>query len=48
MLLNRVAQSGYPLAGAPDVLHLVHVLTGFAFVDELAAPTVTPLPSRPN
>lgn len=36
VLLNRVAQAGHPLAGSPDVVHLVHALTGFAFVDELS------------
>ncbi len=48
VLLNRVAQAGHPLAGAPDVVHLVHVLTGFAFVDELSGPDHDPVDAAPQ
>jgi AcrR family transcriptional regulator len=37
VLLARVTEAGHPGADSADVLHAVHVLTGFAFVDEFAA-----------
>jgi AcrR family transcriptional regulator len=43
VLLGRIADAGHPLAGSPDVLHMVHVLTGFAFVDELSGPDREPV-----
>jgi AcrR family transcriptional regulator len=42
VLLDRVAGAGHPLANAPDVLRLTHVLTGFAFIDELSGPDGDP------
>jgi AcrR family transcriptional regulator len=37
ILLTRAAEAGYRGAASPDVLHATHVLTGFAFFDELAS-----------
>jgi len=42
VLLGRVAEAGHPLAGTPDVVHVIHVLTGFAFIDELSGPDGDP------
>jgi AcrR family transcriptional regulator len=36
VLLARVAEAGHPVSDRPDVVHAVHVLTGFAFIDEFA------------
>jgi AcrR family transcriptional regulator len=38
VLLARVTEAGHPLAGTPEAVHTAHVLTGFAFVDELGGP----------
>jgi len=48
VLLDRVANAGHPRAGAPDVVHLVHVLTGFAFIDELSGPDGDPAGVAPE
>ena len=48
VLLDRVAAAGHPRAAAPDVVHLVHVLTGFAFIDELAGPDSDPSAAAPQ
>ena len=36
VLLTRAARAGHAGADSPEVLHATHVLTGFAFVDDLA------------
>jgi AcrR family transcriptional regulator len=36
VLLARVTETGHPLSGTPEAVHTAHVLTGFAFVDELS------------
>jgi AcrR family transcriptional regulator len=36
VLLARVAEAGHTGADSPAVVHAVHVLTGFAFIDEFA------------
>jgi AcrR family transcriptional regulator len=48
VLLGRIADGGNPLAGTPDVVRLVHVLTGFAFVDELSGPDRDPADIAPH
>jgi AcrR family transcriptional regulator len=48
VLLDRVAAAGHPGAGAPDIVHLVHVLTGFAFIDELSGPEGDPATIAPQ
>jgi AcrR family transcriptional regulator len=48
VLLARVSAAGHPQADTPDVVHLVHVLTGFAFVDELSGPDGDPAGVAPK
>jgi AcrR family transcriptional regulator len=48
VLLGRVAEAGNPGADAPDAVHLVHVLTGFAFIDELGGPDGDPASIAPQ
>lgn len=48
VLLGRVGDAGNPLAGTAAVLHTVHVLTGFAFVDELSGPDGDPAKVAPQ
>jgi AcrR family transcriptional regulator len=48
VLLDRVAGAGHPGADAPDVLHTMHVLTGFAFVDEFAGADSDPVDIAPQ
>jgi AcrR family transcriptional regulator len=36
VLLTRAARAGHAGADSPEVLHAIHVLTGFAFVDDFA------------
>ena len=43
VLLDRIAVSGHAPGATPDVLRTAHVLTGFAFVDELAGPEGDPV-----
>jgi AcrR family transcriptional regulator len=48
VLLDRLAGAGHPLANAPGAVHLVHVLTGFAFIDELSGPDGDPADVAPQ
>jgi AcrR family transcriptional regulator len=48
VLLERVAEAGHPHARAPETVHLVHVLTGFAFIDELSGPDGDPVNIAPR
>jgi AcrR family transcriptional regulator len=48
VLLDRIAGAGHPHANAPDVVHLVHALTGFAFIDELSGPDGDPAGIAPQ
>jgi AcrR family transcriptional regulator len=36
VLLTRIAGAGHAGADTPEVVHAIHVLTGFAFIDEFA------------
>jgi hypothetical protein len=36
VLLGRIAEAGFPGAGAPEAARVAYALTSFAFVDELA------------
>ncbi len=48
VLLKRVAETGRAHAATPTVLHIAHVLTGFAFIDELAGPDRDPNDVAPD
>ena len=48
VLLKRVAETGRAPAATPTVLRTAHVLTGFAFIDELAGPDRDPNDVAPN
>jgi AcrR family transcriptional regulator len=48
VLFQRMADAGHAGASAPEVVHTAHVLTGFAFVDELAGPDQDPIDAAPQ
>ncbi|MHB8487975.1 MAG: TetR/AcrR family transcriptional regulator [Candidatus Dormibacteria bacterium] len=43
VLLGRAAVAGHPGADSADVVHAVHILTGFAFVDAFAGTEQDPI-----
>jgi AcrR family transcriptional regulator len=48
VLLGRIADAGHASAAEPEVIHTAHVLTGFAFVDELTGPDQDPIDVAPH
>jgi AcrR family transcriptional regulator len=48
VLLNRLAAAGHADAGSADMLHAVHALTSFAFVDEFAGIDADPMEMAPR
>jgi AcrR family transcriptional regulator len=42
VLLGRVAEAGHQGAADPDLVHAIHVLTGFAFMDAFAGADADP------
>jgi AcrR family transcriptional regulator len=48
VLLGRVAAAGNPNAGSAEVLHTVHALTSFAFVDEFSGLGTDPRNAAPR
>jgi AcrR family transcriptional regulator len=48
VLLSRAAAAGHAGADEPEVLHAVHVLTGFAFIDDFAGTGVDPTQMAPQ
>jgi AcrR family transcriptional regulator len=48
VLLGRIADAGFPRAGAPEAARVAHALTSFAFVDELAGLERDPVDVAPT
>jgi AcrR family transcriptional regulator len=48
VLLGRVAEGGHPGADHADVVHAIHVLTGFAFIDAFAGAGADPVDVAPD
>jgi AcrR family transcriptional regulator len=48
VLLGRVAEAGHHGAADPGIVHAIHVLTGFAFIDAFAGAEAEPLDVAPD
>ena len=48
VLLSRAAAAGHAGADRPELIHAVHVLTGFAFIDDFAGTDADPSQMAPQ